>query len=407
MKKLSMKIVEINTVDYGSTGKIMFLIAQRAKREKDEVWTFSVAPKRIRKKQEGHKYYATYFEYAIHYVLGKFTGGNGLFSVMPTLRLIKKLKTTCPNVVHLHNLHGFCINLPILFWYLKKTNVQVVWTLHDCWAFTGHCAHYLSATCDKWKTGCRNCPIYKGYPESIFDNSKWMWKAKKKWFTGLKNMVIVTPSKWLASQVHESFLKEYPIKVLNNGIDLRVFVPTTNKEKGKYGIPCGQKVILGVAFEWGYKKGLDAFLKLANLLDESYQIVLVGTNNKIDAQLPKNILSIHRTQDQKELADIYSAADVFVNPTREETFPTVNMEALACGTPVITFNTGGSPEIIDETCGIVVPCDDIPALEKAIYHVVEDKPFTAEACRKRAEQFDMHDKFAEYVKLYHDLCEKK
>lgn len=165
-------------------------------------------------------------------------------------------------------------------------------------------------------------------------------------------------------------------------------------------------IVLGVAFGWGARKGLDVFIRLAEDLGDRFQIVLVGTDTHIDAQLPANIISIHRTQDQHELAEIYSAADVFVNPTREENFPTVNMEALACGTPVITFKTGGSPEIIDETCGMVVPCDDIQALEDAIRYVVKEKPFSTESCRKRAEQFDMRDKFAEYVNLYRKICGK-
>ncbi len=161
--------------------------------------------------------------------------------------------------------------------------------------------------------------------------------------------------------------------------------------------------VLGVAFDWGLRKGLDVFLKLAEALGAEYQIMLVGTDEDVDRRLPDNIISIHRTQNQCELAEIYSAADVFVNPTREENFPTVNMEALACGTPVITFKTGGSPEIIDETCGMVVPCDDAAALENAIRYVVQNKPFSEECCRRRAEQFDMRDKFAEYVQLYQEI----
>ena len=402
-----MKIAEINTVDYGSTERIMLSIAEAAEKNGDRVWTFSVAPKHSGKRMERHEYYSSYMEYASHYVIGKITGLNGLFSVIGTARLIRRLRTIKADIVHLHNLHGFCINLPMLFRYLKKSGVQVIWTLHDCWAFTGHCAHYLSTKCEKWKNGCHICPIYKGYPESNVDNSKWMWKTKKRWFTEISKLVFATPSKWLASQVHESFLKDYPVQVINNGIDLRIFHPVASDIRGKYGIDENRKIILGVALGWGYKKGLDVFLRISSILQDGYQVVLVGTSAAIDGELPDDIVSIHRTNNQYELAELYSAADVFVNPTREDTFPTVNIEALACGTPVVTFNTGGSPEILDETCGIVVPCDDIPALEKAIRHVVEDKPFTAEACRRRAEKFDMQDKFAEYVQLYHDLYEKK
>ena len=165
--------------------------------------------------------------------------------------------------------------------------------------------------------------------------------------------------------------------------------------------------VLGVAFDWGVRKGLDVFLKLAEDLGAEYQIVLVGTDEDVDRRLPDNIISIHRTQNQRELAEIYSAADVFVNPTREENFPTVNMEALACGTPVITFDTGGSPEIIDETCGMVVPCDDAVALKKVICRIIEEKTFSREACRKRAELFDRYDKYGEYIDLYREVTKEQ
>ena len=181
-----------------------------------------------------------------------------------------------------------------------------------------------------------------------------MWKLKKKWFTGVKNMIIVTPSKWLAGLASESYLREYPIKVINNGIDLKVFKPTTGNFRERYKILENKFIVLGVSFAWGKRKGLDCFVKMAKELGENYQIVLVGTDDDLDKQLPNNIISIHRTQNQKELAEIYTAADVFAMPTREENYPTVNMEAIACGTPVVTFDTGGSSEMLDEKSGIVV-----------------------------------------------------
>lgn len=395
-----MKIVEINTVDYGSTGRIMLQIAQQAREDGHEAWTFSMARKGKVEPRIGHEYYCSYFSYCLHYLFGKMTGCNGLFSVMPTLRLIKRLRLIQPDIIHLHNLHGFSINLPLLFQYLKSSGKHVVWTLHDCWAFTGHCAHYDSVKCEKWKTGCKDCPIYRGYPESNVDNSKWMWKLKKKWFSGLKNVMLVTPSEWLADQAKASFLQDYPVCTLNNGIDLGVFKPVASNVKERYHISYEKYVILGVAFGWGHKKGLDVFIHLAESLGEQYQVVLVGTDVDIERTLPTNILPIRRTESQQELAEIYSMADVFVNATREETFPTVNIEALACGTPVITFETGGSPEILDATCGIIVPCDDVTALKEAIVHIAENKPFTAERCVERAKRYDMNDKFSEYVGLY-------
>ena len=399
-----MNIVEINTVDFGSTGKIMLQIAECARMRGYEARTYSIARRKRGQPPKRHSYYSTYFEYCVHYVLGKLTGGNGLFSVFATQRLIRDLRKTKPDIVHLHNLHGFSINLPILFRYLSTCHAHVVWTLHDCWSFTGHCPHYAMVRCKKWKAGCYECPIFRDYPQSDVDNSKWMWQLKKKLFTSVQDITFVTPSSWLANQLQHSFFKDYPAKVIHNGIDLTIFHQTPTAFREQHIIQENKPILLGVAFGWGKRKGLDVFLELDKRFGNAAQIVLVGTDDKIDAQLPPNIISIHRTQNQQELAEIYTVADVFVNPTREEVLGLVNLEALACGTPVITFDTGGSPECIDETCGIVVPCDDVDALEKAIQHVIAEKPFSSEACRQRAEQFDMRDKFAEYVALYKELC---
>jgi len=219
-------------------------------------------------------------------------------------------------------------------------------------------------------------------------------------FTGIKNMTIVTPSRWLAGLAKESFLGEYPIKTINNGIDLSVFKPTESDFRQKYGCK-NKKVLLGVSFAWGVRKGLDVLIKLSERLDpDKYQIVLVGTDENVDKQLPDGIISIHSTHNQKELAEIYSAADLFVNPTREENYPTVNMESIACGTPVLTFRTGGSPEIVDERSGYVVDCDDIDDMEREIVRICEEMPYTLDTCLERAKSFDMHERFKEYVELY-------
>ena len=403
-----MKIAEINMVAIGSTGKIMLQIAERAREKGHIVKTFSTNVfstkyKKLPPPPNGdHEYFGSYFENGIHTFLGKITGHNGSFSRFSTFRLIRKLKKFNPDVIHLHNLHAFCINLPMLFGYIKKNNIKTVWTLHDCWSFTGHCPHFDMIGCDKWKSGCYNCPQFNSdYLHTYRDVSKKMYKLKKKWFTGVKDMTLVTPSNWLAGLVKESFLKEYSVKVIHNGIDLSIFKPTESNFREKYN--CKEKfIVLGVSFGWGVKKGLDVFIELSKRLDERFQIVLVGTSDDIDAQLPSNIISIHQTQNQQELAEIYTAADLFVNPTREDTFPTVNIESLACGTPLVTFNTGGSPEVCDETCGIVVPKDDTDALFDAIYNIHDNKPFSKEACIERAKAFDKNDKFLEYVKLYED-----
>jgi putative colanic acid biosynthesis glycosyltransferase len=349
-----------------------------------------------------HIFMSNIIEKNIHLVLSKITGFNGCFSYFGTYNLLKWIDKRQPDIIHLHNLHGWYINLPMLFKYIKEHNIRVVWTLHDCWSFTGQCPHFTMIKCDKWKTGCYECPQYREYPEAYVDRTKTMYKLKKKWFTGVQDLTIVTPSEWLAGLVKQSYLKEYPVKVINNGIDLDIFKPAASDFREKYKIE-NKFVLLGVSFIWNEKKGLDVFIELAKRLDPIFQIVLVGTNETVDAKLPENIISIHRTQDQKELAEIYTAADLFVNPTREENFPTVNIEALACGTPVITYKTGGSPEIIDETCGAIVPCDDVDALVGKILKVYKTKPFSKEACINRAWKYDMKEKFMEYIKLYEGL----
>lgn len=407
-----MRIAQINMMHTGSTGRIMFGIANCARREGDDVRTFSptyyVRHGRMEKTEiTGHEYFGFPKENMLDFAFTKIFGIENLGSVLGTIQLIYKLDRFKPDIVHLHNVHNYTINLPLLLSYFKRTRQRVIWTLHDCWVFTGRCAHFIMNKCEKWKTGCGQCPQIHEYPRYYLDQTKVNWKIKQCLINSVHGFVFITPSNWLAGLAEQSFLREKgDIYTIGNGIDLNVFKPVRNTFAKKYHIE-NKRILLGVAFDWGFRKGLDVFIKLADVMNENYQIVLVGTNEKIDAQLPDRIISIHRTHNQSELAELYSIADVFVNPTREETLGLVNIEALACGTPVVTFDTGGSPECIDETCGIVVPCDDIPALEKAIRHVVEDKPFTAEACRKRAEKFDMQDKFAEYVQLYHDLCEKK
>lgn len=397
-----MKIFEINSVNYGSTGKLVSSIADLAEEKGHEVYRTSGFTKR---KIKGKRWFITSHAPAklFHTYMARLTGLNGCFSVLPTISLIARLRRIKPDLIHCHNLHGWFLNLPLFFKYIKKAQIPIVWTLHDCWAFTGQCPHFTVANCDKWKTGCHDCPFpHDEYPQARVDRSELMWRIKKKWFTGVKNMTIVTPSQWLADLVNQSYLGEYPVQVINNGIDLSVFTPTSSNFRDRYGI--GDKyIVLGVSLGWGDKKGLDVFAELSKRLPESYQIVLVGTNGDTDSVLPDNIISIHSTNNQQELAEIYTASDVFANPTREENYPTVNMEALACGTPVVTFNTGGSPEIIDESCGIVVDCNDIDAMECAIKNVCENKLFSEAACLKHAEDFDSNVRFQEYIDLYHHV----
>lgn len=400
-----MRIVQINGGAKGSTGKIMMGIADVARAQGHEVMCASPITTTNRDAGEDCGYYriGTFNSRRVNVALARITGFNGCFAWFETYKLLKKIDEFKPDIIHFHNLHDSYINLPMLFSYIKKHNVPTVWTLHDCWSFTGQCPYFTIVRCDKWKTGCHNCPQYKEYPASFYDNTKRMWKLKKKWFTGIGNMTIVTPSKWLAELAKESYLKGYPIEVINNGIDLNVFKPTHSNFREQYGIPGDKYIVLGVSFAWGYRKGLDCFAEMAEKLGDKYQIVLVGTDGEIDKNLPKNIISIHRTQNQKELAEIYSTADVFAMPTREENYPTVNMEAIACGTPVVTFDTGGSPEMLNEKVGRVVPVDDVNKMMSEIRKICENMRLSSEAFRSKAKEYIMEDRFLEYIDLYKSM----
>ena len=396
-----MRIVQINGGAKGSTGKIMMGIAEVARAQGHEVMCASPITTTNRDAGEDCGYYriGTFNSRRLNVALARITGFNGCFAWFETYKLLKKIDEFKPDIIHLHNLHDSYINLPMLFSYIKKHNVPTVWTLHDCWAFTGQCPHFTIVKCDKWKVGCHNCPQYKEYPASLYDNTKKMWQLKKKWFTGVKNMTIVTPSEWLAGLARESYLKQYPIEVINNGIDLNVFKPTHSNFREQYGIPGDKYIVLGVSFAWGYRKGLDCFVEMAEKLGERYQIVLVGTDDEIDKNLPQSIISIHRTQNQKELAEIYSAADVFAMPTREENYPTVNMEAIACGTPVVTFDTGGCAETVDTSTGIIVSVNEIDKLIEAI-DVISQERINPEVYKKKVRNYSQDLKYMEYLELY-------
>lgn len=324
-------------------------------------------------------------------------GNYGFNSRRATRWIIRELERLKPDIVHLHNIHGHDCDLEMLLTYFREKQTKLVWTFHDCWAFTGYCTHFTMAGCDKWKRRCTGCPQRREYAW-LFDRSGALFELKKRLTEGL-DLTIVTPSVWLATLVQQSFLKDYPVCVIHNGIDLDVFRPEPGDFRHRHGLE-HKRIVLGVSFDWGRKKGLDVFTALAERLPDDYQIVLVGTDEATERMLPDGIVSVCRTQDQRELAEIYTSADVFVNPTREENFPTVNLEALACGTPVITFQTGGSPEALDETCGAVVACDDLDALESEIVRICEQKPFPEALCVARAREFEKGKRFKEYLDLY-------
>ena len=350
-----MRILQINSVcGFGSTGRIatdLYKIYEEAGHECVIAYGRGNAPdgyKTIKIGSDVDNY--------LHIAKTRILDKHGFGSKRATEKLIEEVKKFNPDIIHLHNIHGYYVDIEILFKYLKESNKKVIWTLHDCWSFTGHCSHFDYIDCERWKEGCFNCPQKIAYPSSkILDNSRWNYQKKKELFTGIKDMTIITPSKWLANLVKESFLGESKIKVINNGIDTEIFKPTPSNFREEYNIG-NKKIILGVASIWSKGKGYKYFEELAKKLDSNkYQIVLVGKMNKNQINsMPKEIIWIKQTNSTKELAKIYTVADIFFNPTLEDNFPTVNLESLSCGTPVYTFDTGGSAECINTNTGIVL-----------------------------------------------------
>ncbi|MBQ9567530.1 MAG: glycosyltransferase [Lachnospiraceae bacterium] len=341
----------------------------------------------------------------LHGVLSRITDRHGTYSRKATERLIAKLEEYRPDLIQLHNIHGYYVNYKVLFTWLKQAGIPVVWTLHDCWSFTGHCVHYEYRGCDRWKDGsCGPCPEKKVYPASLIcDASKKNYSDKKECFTGIDRLQLVTPSEWLAGQLKESMLAEYPVKVINTGIDLGVFRPVGTDLRERYGI--GDRILLlGVANPWRDRKGMFDMAKLAMRLDpERYAIAMIGLKRSQMNMLPPNILKIGHTDSVEELVEWYSAADIYVNLTYEDTFPTTNLEAQACGTPVITYRAGGSPETLDDNTGVVTEKEDLKAVISAIELLGRKQPGISGDCRERASRYDRKDRFREYYELYQEI----
>lgn len=328
----------------------------------------------------------------MHALASRIFDCSGFCGKKPAEKLICEIERFNPDVIHLHNLHGYYLDIETLFEYLASADIPVVWTLHDCWAFTGHCAYFAAAKCERWRDGCHNCPQKSTYPASVvFDRSKYNYERKKRLFTSVSNMTLVTPSDWLAGLVRDSYLKKYPVQVIRNGIDLSVFKPTAGDFRKRYGIG-NKKVILGVASVWSERKGLNDFIALSELVDKQTCIVLVGVNKKQQKMLPENIIGIERTSNVRELAEIYTAADVFVNPTYEDNYPTVNLEAQACGTPVITYRTGGSVESV---------CDDAVVEQGNVEQL--NKALSENICIKSDLVLDMRCQTKDYLRLFNNI----
>jgi putative colanic acid biosynthesis glycosyltransferase len=404
------KILQINTtVNSGSTGRIAEEIGRVLIKEGHE--SYIAYGRGFGKSKSNLIKIGNKFDVYFHGLYTMVTDKHGFASKRVTKELIKQIERIKPDVIGLHNLHGYYLNIELLFSFISEHKIPVLWTLHDCWTFTGHCSYFDSVNCEKWKIQCCNCPKTRFYPASyLFDNSKSNYLMKKEIFNSFNNIQLITPSNWLNKLVKMSFLK-HNVKTIYNGVNLVTFRPHNNIVSIRERHFIGNKfVVLGVASIWDKRKGLADFIELFKIVDNGkIQIVIIGLSKKQMTLLPGEIIGIERTENLQQLAEYYSLADVFVNPTWQDNFPTTNIESLACGTPVITYNTGGSAEAIDENTGLVVEKGDIAGLKNAIDFVLEKgKVFFTFNCRKRAERFfDKNEKFAEYLNMYENLIKNK
>lgn len=392
-----MKVIQINSVyGVGSTGRIAMDLQNYMNANGIEAKTVY---------GYGNSQYSNtlkmqnMFELKANIALGRVNGHHGYYNHIPTIRAIKYLENEKPDIIHFHNIHGYFINVPMIMNYIRKNEIPVVWTFHDCWPFTGHCCYFDDYNCDKWKTGCRNCSAWGDeYRILLGDRSEKNWAEKKKMFAGLKSCVLVSPSQWLADFFPYSILKEYPARVIHNGIDTCVFKKVESNVKKELGIQ-EKKMVLGITPDLDGPKGGKYMVELAKRLGKEYAVVLLSLQTK--EELPANVYVLPRTNSTKKLAEIYSAADVFVNPTLHDNYPTVNLEATACGTPVITFRTGGSPEGVVDGFGDVVPKGDIDALTLSVKKWCQAEPQK----ERSVDTFSLSKEFfaRNYIELYKQL----
>jgi len=392
---MTKKLLQLNvTANWGSTGKITESIGQAAIARG---WESAIAYGRMMNPSKSELIkVGNPFSVYLHYARNRFLDGEGLGSKKPTKCLIKQIKEYNPSIIHLHNIHDHWLNYPILFNYLASVETPIVWTFHDCWAFTGGCAHFENIGCEMWKDGdcSEKCPQIRG---RIFTRRDRNFQLKRNLIMPLSSRItVVGVSEWITNFARQSFLKDCEFATINNGVDLKIF-SLNNIQK--------DRLVLGVSNVWPPYKGLTDFIELRKELPNNIKICLVGlTKRQIDI-LPEGIIGIERTKNVQELVDLYNRASVFVNPTYNDTFPTVNIEALACGTPVVTYRAGGSPEAIDDNTGVVVEKGNVDALAKAILMVLDNHmKYNSDVCCKRAESYFNKDvQFNKYIELYESL----
>ena len=341
----------------------------------------------------------------LHYLESSLFDAQGRGSRLATKRFLKFIDRICPDVVHIHNIHGCFLNYPLLFRFLREKNIPVIWTLHDCWAMTGHCVHFLRTNCEQWKSQCTICPQKYDFPASyLLDRCKSNYLLKKQLFTAMERMRITTVSSWLKGITEQSYLKKFPIDVLPNGIDTKAFEFTESDLRNKYGV-CNKKLILAVASGFGERKGINDYVALSHKLPQDYQLMLVGVTERDSKILPDNVIVVKRANGIDELAKYYSAADVLLSLSYEETFGLTIIEAMSCGTPAIVYDNTAQPELITPETGLVVSTSDIDGVIRAIREICsKGKMHFSTACQEHALEYDEKKSYQKYIDLYVQIC---
>lgn len=388
-----MRVLFVNgVVDYGSTGKIVRDLADGLKDQGHDV-------SMVFGRHQAHELQNTVdvsskLGFYHHYFGSRILGKHGQYSKRATKQTIQEIERFKPDVIHLHNLHGYYLHVPNLLKYLAKAGIPVIWTLHDCWMISGSAAYFDYYGCDVWDQGCQKCHNTKEYPINQFglhqiQNLKW----KQELVSQLSQLEVITVSNWLNELISSTFFQKHQIHTIYNGINENVFTPSPKSQST-------QIKLLGVANEWEKRKGLDDFIALNEKLDDRYEITLIGLSEAQVAALPSDMVGITRTKDQKELAQYYSDADIYLNLSVEETMGLTTIESLACGTPVITYNKTAVPELVDESVGLVVEAHDLNALQEAITKVYESDTYKTETLVDYAHRFTNDIMISNYLKIY-------
>lgn len=397
-------VVQINSViNKGSTGRIAQQIGEHVE---NQGWRHFLVYGRPSNPTNLDAYkISSYTDNLIHYGLSLALDAHGLGSQITTSKLCRWLSQINPSLVHLHNLHGYYLNYPILAKYLQEKRIPVVWTLHDCWAFTGHCSYYSDINCTKWHTECHTCPKKRSYPASITDRSKSNFERKQKLFKAFDSLQLVTVSDWLKGEVQKSFLSKLPVVTIHNGVDTKVFHEnySTAELDERYHLK-GRFVAVAAATSWSPTKGFQDYLRMAEKLDENEKIVLIGLNDHQIANLPPGIIGITRTESSEELARWYRRANVVLNLSTQETFGMTTVEGFACGSPSIVYNATASPELINEKVGYVVEAGDVDAVYSKMQELRSENKLLSSDCVHHVHQnFNSKKQYLNYIKLYDRL----